>query len=293
MLFDAKSTKEKYVKFDVTKVLNKKWEVDERLLEKVGLPFFAGTYALAYIIVNIAITATISHMMLWHYHDIKSSWAFLKADTFTKVVQPWKWNFRFWKNERTRITPEEAEEIDPHYRLMLAYKDIPNWWFGAIWIVSVALGLIMIYLADTTLPWWAFFVACAVSSTFLVFFASLTAMFGFQLLVQPFIQMIGAYMLPGKPLANMYFSTFGYNSLYMAQHLLRDLKVGQYAHLSPRCTFTMQLVGTVVGCTMSYVMMEIITTDKKDILMSIQGSNVWSGQAIQSVNTVVSLPLLS
>jgi hypothetical protein len=91
----------------------------------------------------------------------------------------------------------------------------------------------------------------------------------------------------------MYFSTFGFNSLYMAQHLLRDLKFGQYTHLKPRCTFTMQLVGTVVGCVLSYIMMEIITTDKKEVLMSIQGSNVWSGQGLQSVNTVVSTCLAS
>lgn len=39
---------------------------------------------------------------------------------------------------------------------------------------------------------------------------------------------------------------------------------------------------------MSYVMMEQITTEKRDILLSIQGTNVWSGQHIQTHNAAVS-----
>jgi hypothetical protein len=42
--------------------------------------------------------------------------------------------------------------------------------------------------------------------------------------------------------ANMYFVLFGYNSVVQGQLLLKDLKFAQYAHLSPRCTFTVQLV---------------------------------------------------
>lgn len=71
----------------------------------------------------------------------------------------------------------------------------------------------------------------------------------------------------------------------MAKNLLKDLKLGQYVHLSPKCTCTMQFVGTVIGCIMSYTMMEEITTDKRDILLAIQGTNVWSGQMLQSRNS--------
>jgi hypothetical protein len=80
-------------------------------------------------------------------------------------------------------------------------------------------------------------------------------------------------------------ATFGFNSLYQAKHLLKDMKLGQYTHLAPKCTFTMQIFGTVIGCLCSYAFMQQITTEKKEILMSIQGSNVWSGQIIHSQNS--------
>jgi hypothetical protein len=38
---------------------------------------------------------------------------------------------------------------------------------------------------------------------------------------------------------------------------------------------------------MSYIMMEQITTEKRDILLAIQGTNVWSGQTLQSHNSAV------
>lgn len=160
-----------------------------------------------------------------------------------------------------------------------------SWWFGLLWAISAAIGLITSNLAGSTLPWWAFFVAIGVSTVTLTFFAALTAMFGYNLKVEPLIQMIGAYLLPGHPLANLYFATFGNNSLVQAKHMLKDLKLGQYLHLAPKCTFAMQVIGATIGCIMSYLMMEQITTEKREILLAIQGTNVWSGQMVQKHNS--------
>jgi hypothetical protein len=287
MLFSESSNSTRYVPYDIKKILNANHEVDESLLQKVGLPWFTGSYALSLTTINIAISATIVHMLIWHYEDISTAWGFINVANIKTFVRPHTWNWKFWQSTPSTMTAQEAEDIDPHYRLMQEYRDIPAWWFGLIWIASVAAGLVAIYKGNTTLPWWAFFIACLLSTVCLVFFAALTAMFGFSLYVQPFMQIIGAYLLPGKPIANMYFSTYGFNSLYQAKHMLKDLKLGQYAHLAPRCTFTMQMIGTTIGCVTSYIMMEKITTEKREILMAIQGTNVWSGQILQSHNTQV------
>src|SRR6201992_4031867 len=45
-----------------------------------------------------------------------------------------------------------------------------------------------------------------------------------------------------------------------------------------------KVVGTTLGCIMSYINMEQITTEKRDILLAIQGTNVWSGQNLQTHN---------
>jgi len=59
--------------------------------------------------------------------------------------------------------------------------------------------------------------------------------------------------------------------------LLQDLKLGQYAKLSPRATFTMQMIGTLVGSLLNYFIMVSITENQREILLSIEGTHIWSG----------------
>jgi hypothetical protein len=84
----------------------------------------------------------------------------------------------------------------------------------------------------------------------------------------------------------MFFTVFGYNSVMQGQLLLRDLKLAQNAHLSPKCTFTAQMLGCVIGAIFNYIIMQSIVTNQYDILKSIAGTNVWSGQNVQQYNTL-------
>jgi len=285
LMFSEKSTSKRYIPYNQSAILDSNYQVRPEMLDVQGLPHLTSSHAFAMIVRNIGITAAVSHMCIWHWQDIKSAFAFLSGSSVMKLFKPKQWNLRFWQHRPTNITKEEAEAICPHYALMQAYDEVPSWWFAAVWVISTSIGLCTSILAGSTLPAWAFFVAITISAVSLTFFAALTAMFGFPLFVQPLIQMIGAYLVPGRPLANMYFATFGFNSLYQAKHMLKDLKLGQYVHLAPRCTFAMQIIGTVIGCITSYGMMQKITTEKREVLLSIQGTNIWSGQMLQAQNT--------
>lgn len=112
--------------------------------------------------------------------------------------------------------------------------------------------------------------------------------------------MLGGAMVPGKPVANMYFTAYGYNPVVQALALLKDLKLGQYseshvllpifidiipAKLPPRVTFAMQFIGTIIGGILNYVIMKTILSSQRDVLRQVQGTNIWSGQQIQSYNS--------
>lgn len=55
---------------------------------------------------------------------------------------------------------------------------------------------------------------------------------------------------------------------------------------------SMQIVGTLFGAIINYILMQSITTQQREILLSIEGTNIWSGQVIQSFNSNVSHLLL-
>jgi hypothetical protein len=48
----------------------------------------------------------------------------------------------------------------------------------------------------------------------------------------------------------------------------------------------MQMAGTAVGAVFNYIMTNEIITNQFDILLSIEGTNVWSGQQAQAFNSL-------
>jgi len=145
--------------------------------------------------------------------------------------------------------------------------------------------LVIIYKTDSTLPWWGFLISILIATVSILFFGTLYAITGQPFILQGFIQMIGGFVHPGKPMANMYFVLFGYNSVSQAQLLLRDLKLAQYTKLPPRAAFTAQIVGTLFGSVLNFIVMNSIIDNQRDILLSVEGTNIWSGQMPQLYNS--------
>lgn len=50
-------------------------------------------------------------------------------------------------------------------------------------------------------------------------------------------QMVGGAMVPGKPVANMYFTLYGYQTYTLTLNLLRDLKLVCPIHVLVYCSF--------------------------------------------------------
>ena len=287
-LFSQTSNSSAFVVYNQSSILNAANELDPAALETVGLPFFATTNASSLLTTNLGITATIIHILLWNGDIVSKTFKLPKWST----VKNFRPNMKFWQKNPSNFGMErlddEEEDLDPHYKQMLAYSEVPSWWYILILGASMVVALFCIYNLKSTLPWWGFLVACTLSFGSTLFFGALTGLIGFNVPITGLVQLIGGYLHPGKPVANMYFVLFGANAQAQALFLVENLKLGQYGKLSPRCTFTVQIMGTVFGAIINYILMSSITTNQREILLSIQGTNIWSGQVIQSFNSNVS-----
>ncbi|KAK6381102.1 hypothetical protein LTR65_001043 [Meristemomyces frigidus] len=289
-LLDGSSNSTNYVVWNQTLILNDKFEVDHSKLQAAGIPYLTGTYISYLITSNMGLTATFTHMLLWNWDDVKAGWSWAAPSNLKKVFKASTW--KFWQNAET---PEERSQrkqndptLDPHYKLMMRnlYKECPLWWWGAVVAVSWVVGLVCLYAMKSTLPWWGFVLSTVLTSLFMLFFGAQMGITGFQFNVQPICQMLAGYMFPGRPLANFYFTCYTYNALQQGELLAKDLKLAQYTHLPPRCTFLVQIMGCLIGALFNWVMMISIVQNQATILTSIQGSNIWSGQNIQQFNTL-------
>ncbi|KAI0058142.1 OPT superfamily oligopeptide transporter [Artomyces pyxidatus] len=269
--------------YDQLLILNDKLEVDPNLLQQQGLPFYAGTWVVNLLTSNMAMAATFTHLLLWNRADLRAAWSWA---TPTEVKKMWSnFNWKFWQDEGIREQPGPDEDIDPHYREMLKYRDVPNSWYMIVLVLSFITALVIIYKTHSTLPWWGFLIACLLGSVFTLFFGSLGAMTGIGVGLGTFVQMVGGFLHPGKPMANMYFVLFSSNAVNQALLLLGDLKLAQYTKLPPRAAFTAQILGTILGAILNYSIMNSIIDNQREILLSVEGTNIWSGQQPQSYNS--------
>ena len=62
-------------------------------------------------------------------------------------------------------------------------------------------------------------------------------------------ELIIGYILPGRPIANMMFKTWGSIPVAQALQFTSDFKLGHYMKIPPRSMFFCQLVATIVSGT--------------------------------------------
>lgn len=281
LIFSNTSTANSPVQWNQTAALGPDGKIDMNAVDSLGLPNFSASNVLNILLTNMCIAAAITHMAMWYSAELKTAFSFLRPRTVLNGIRNLPNRLR---NPSMNRSETMKEHYDPHFVLMQNYKECPDWWYGITLVLSMAVGLIVIYKSESTLPWWGYFIACLVGYSLLIILGSMQGITGVPFTIQSIIQMIGGYIRPGYPVANMYFSLYGYNALQQGKFLAQDLKFAQYGHLAPRTTFFVQMLGTLVGTMLNYVMANNIIDNQAEVLRSVYGTNIWSGNQAQQFN---------
>lgn len=148
-LFNATSTFTNYTIYDQTLILNDDFTINESKLAAEGVPYLTSSYIAYLITSNAGLTATLVHMLLWNWNDLKGAWSWAHPRNLSKLLDSKTW--MFWRQTET---PDERlarkigdDNLDPHYKLMLRnkYKEVPLWWWAAVLIVSWVVGIVCLY----------------------------------------------------------------------------------------------------------------------------------------------------
>ncbi|WOK95239.1 oligopeptide transporter 5-like [Canna indica] len=183
--------------------------------------FFASSYGLGF----ATLTATVSHVFLFQ-------------------------GAYMWKLWRQATSKAKEKVLDVHGRMMKTnYREVPQWWFYLILVVVTALSIFTCegFGGQLQLPYWGIFLAMGMAFFFTLPIGVIAATTNQQPGLNIITEMVIGYMLPGEPLANVAFKTYGYISMSQALGFLSDFKLGQYMKIPPRSMFAAQLVGTLIA----------------------------------------------
>ncbi|KAI3923278.1 hypothetical protein MKW92_002448 [Papaver armeniacum] len=226
--------------YDISSIVNKNFQVDLSAYENSGPLHLSTQFAMSYGVGFATLTATLVHVFLFHGRYI----------------------YFFYLQHIHK-------KMDIHTRLMAKYKPVPEWWFVCILIITVAATIFSCeyFNSQLQLRWWGVLFACGIAffyssywyhycnnepSKFTLFFATLKF---FDLSTHfdctPGLNIITEYVIgliiPGQPVANICFKTYGYISMTQALTFLQDFKLGHYMKIPPKAMFMAQVIGTVIA----------------------------------------------
>ncbi|KAK8580443.1 hypothetical protein V6N13_143537 [Hibiscus sabdariffa] len=224
--------------YDISLIVNDKFELDVQEYGRLGPVHLSTFFAISYGFGFATIASTITHVALFYGREIYS-----------------------------RYRASSREKADVHTRLMRTYKDIPSWWFYLLLAVSILAGLALsIFLKkDVQMPWWGLIFAAALAFFFTLPVSIITATTN----QTPGLNIITEYLmgviLPGQPITNVCFKTYGYMSMSQAVSFLGDFKLGHYMKIPPRSMFLVQFIGTVLAGTVNLGVAWWLLTSVKNI----------------------------
>ncbi|KAH7106538.1 OPT superfamily oligopeptide transporter [Auriculariales sp. MPI-PUGE-AT-0066] len=231
-------------------------------LEEAGLPRYSSTFVVSQLCYNLSMGSSIVYIFLWHWKELKAAFG----------------NFNFLRSG--------AEIDDPHYQAMKKYDEVPSWWYLALFVASLAIGIGCSYSTKTVLmPGWSIVVFTMLAAFLSIFLGFINATTGMSITIRYGVQILAAFIHPGQPITVMYANLYGSSSCLQTLSMLQDLKLGQYVKLPPRATFAAQMAGSVVGSVFNYAMMRSIVDANREVLLDPVGTRVWSGWIIQSLNS--------
>ncbi|XP_075511800.1 oligopeptide transporter 4-like [Primulina tabacum] len=210
--------------YNVSAIVNEKFEIDLPAYEERGLINLSIFFSLSYGLNFAAVVATLTHVAMFNGREIYD-----------------------------RFRASNKGKPDIHTRLMKKYKDIPGWWFHGMLVLSLALSLLLcIFMKDQVqLPWWGLVFAAALALIFTLPISIITATTN----QTPGLNVITEYIIgiiyPGRPIANVCFKTYGYISMSQAVSFLNDFKLGHYMKVPPRSMFMVQFIGTIIAGTIN------------------------------------------
>ena len=247
--------------YDVSKILTDKFLFNQEAYENYSRVFLPITYVLSYALQFAALTALISHTALWHGKDIvrqwRRSWAEIRrapgvdyeplsadSDGIVRPSSP-----RLMRSSTT--SEPELEDLlnaeDVHNRLMRRYDDVPIMWYILTGLSMTAIGIFVVEYYPVHLPWYGLILALSIGAILFIPIGIVMAITNQQSSLYLICQLICGAVFPGRPVANMVFTTYGYISSTQGLKFSSDLKLGQYMKIPPRILFNLQLSATIIS----------------------------------------------
>ncbi|QYT00822.1 hypothetical protein H0G86_007889 [Trichoderma simmonsii] len=222
-------------RYNVTSILDSRGIIDNEKYQAYSQPYLSAGYVTYYMFSFSTYSAALTYGFLYHRSEIMMG--------FRDLVNS------FRPSKRAEI--EKGQVLDVHNRLMRKYREVPEWWYMIVLVLSVALGCAAIAHWPTYTSPGVVFYGIGLCLVFMVPTGIIYAMTGIETMLDILAELIGGSFVQGNALALCFFKTYGFVTCSHALSFSIDLKIAHYVKIPPRFTFFAQMVPTLVSTFVS------------------------------------------
>ncbi|KAK9243650.1 OPT oligopeptide transporter protein-domain-containing protein [Lipomyces tetrasporus] len=140
----------------------------------------------------------------------------------------------FYKSLKDRKVSSYESYQDPISVMMRQYKEVPDWWFLIVLVLSVVIACLTMKFYPTTTPVWVVVLASLVAIGLIIPFMVLYSTTGYFMSMNNLSTILGGYMVPGNGIAPIFTRIFGYSLDEQGETFVGDQKLAHYAKIPPR-----------------------------------------------------------
>ncbi|PVH13554.1 OPT family small oligopeptide transporter [Candidozyma duobushaemuli] len=215
--------------YQVQSVLSEKGTLDQAKYEEVGPPFYSAANLVVYGAFFAVYPLNVVYVLLTDY---KRLWFAIKS--MIKSM-----NFK-------KKTSAYDGFNDPFSRSMTKYKEVPEWCFLIILLISVVFAIVCVKAYPLNTPVWTIFFALGMNFVFLLPFCVVYSTTGTAVSINVLLELIIGYALPGNGTALNFVKTLGTNIDSQAENYITNQKQAHYLRIPPRALFRVQMISSII-----------------------------------------------
>ncbi|KAJ7861039.1 OPT-domain-containing protein [Mycena leptocephala] len=197
---------------------------DQALYDDYSPAYLAAGNILLYGVFFAVYTATLSHAFLYHRREIAHGFKSIFSGRKTSDVH-----------------------TDVHVRLMMSYKEVPEWQYLLILVIAIALGAAGVGVYPTETSPAVVLYGVFLAAIFVIPIGIILSITNVQVTLNVLAELFGGLWFPGNAVAMNYFKSYGYVTTAHTLNFAQDLKLAHYMHIPPRITFWAQIYATTVS----------------------------------------------
>lgn len=225
--------------YNVSRVLNDDFRVDVDSYKSYGPPY----YAIANLFVTggnfVYYTFSIVYVFIKYWTPLKKAFVGTVVNTIKR------------RSIYTGFT-------DGHTRMIRRYKEVPEWWYGIIFLCGFVISIISVTAFPTQTPWWSILAFTGVGFLLTIPWVIIESIAATGISLNVIWQVLPGIWFPGRPLPQIVILMLGGAFEQIAGGFTTDLKYAHYAKLPPRAVFRGHVSSSILNCFIYCAILEVM-----------------------------------